>query len=196
MTVGELRTLTGRVAAGLAARGFRPGDALAMLMPMTAEAVAIYLGIIQAGLRRRSASRTASSRGKSPCACGWPEPWRSSPRTCCCAVARTLAALREPARGRRAAGDRAAGAGTVQPALARGRHARGAISCPTPAATRRRGAGTVRRDQYPVFLRHDRRAEGHSRGRKPRRSSAPPTRISTRTSGPATCWSGRRTSAG
>ena len=49
MTVAELRTLTGRVAAGLAARGFRPGDALAMLMPMTAEAVAIYLGIIQAG---------------------------------------------------------------------------------------------------------------------------------------------------
>ncbi len=49
MTVAELRTLVGRVAAGLAARGFRPGDALAMLMPMTAEAVAIYLGIIQAG---------------------------------------------------------------------------------------------------------------------------------------------------
>ncbi len=49
MTVGELRTLTSRVAAGFAARGFRPGDALAILMPMTAEAVAIYLGIIQAG---------------------------------------------------------------------------------------------------------------------------------------------------
>jgi acetyl-CoA synthetase len=49
MTVSELRTLAGRVAAGLTARGCRPGDALAMVMPMTAEAVAIYLGIIQAG---------------------------------------------------------------------------------------------------------------------------------------------------
>ena len=49
MTVAELRALSGRVAAGLSARGCRPGDALAMLMPMTAESIAIYLGIIQAG---------------------------------------------------------------------------------------------------------------------------------------------------
>ncbi len=49
MTVAELRSLVGRVAAGLAARGFRPGDALGVLMPMTVEAVGIYLGIIQAG---------------------------------------------------------------------------------------------------------------------------------------------------
>ncbi len=49
MTVAELRTLTGRVAAGLTARGLQTGDAVAMLMPMTAEAVGIYLGIIQAG---------------------------------------------------------------------------------------------------------------------------------------------------
>jgi acetyl-CoA synthetase len=49
MTVRALRELTGRVAAGLAASGFAPGDAVAILLPMTAEAVAIYLGIIQAG---------------------------------------------------------------------------------------------------------------------------------------------------
>jgi len=49
MTYGELRALTGRVAASLRRRGYRPGDALAILMPMTAEAVAIYLGIVAAG---------------------------------------------------------------------------------------------------------------------------------------------------
>src|SRR6202000_2723924 len=41
MTYGELRTLTNRVAASLRQRGFQPGDALAIFMPMTAEAVAI-----------------------------------------------------------------------------------------------------------------------------------------------------------
>jgi acetyl-CoA synthetase len=49
LSVGELQALTGRVAANLRRRGFKPGDALAIIMPMTAEAVAIYLGIIQAG---------------------------------------------------------------------------------------------------------------------------------------------------
>jgi acetyl-CoA synthetase len=49
MSVGELEQLTDAVAAGLRGRGFRPGDALAMIMPMTAAAVAIYLGIIKAG---------------------------------------------------------------------------------------------------------------------------------------------------
>ena len=49
MTYGELRTLTGRVTASLRRRGFQPGDALAILMPMTAEVVAIYLGIVAAG---------------------------------------------------------------------------------------------------------------------------------------------------
>ena len=47
--MGELQALTERVAANLRRRGFKPGDALAIIMPMTAEAVAIYLGIIQAG---------------------------------------------------------------------------------------------------------------------------------------------------
>lgn len=49
MTVGELKKLTDRVASNLKRRGFKPGDALAIIMPMTAEAVAIYLGIIKAG---------------------------------------------------------------------------------------------------------------------------------------------------
>jgi acetyl-CoA synthetase len=49
MSVGELEKLTNRVAASLKHRGFKPGDALAIIMPMTAESVAIYLGIIKAG---------------------------------------------------------------------------------------------------------------------------------------------------
>jgi acetyl-CoA synthetase len=49
MSVGELASLTSRVAANLTRRGFKPGDAAAIFMPMTAESVAIYLGIIQAG---------------------------------------------------------------------------------------------------------------------------------------------------
>lgn len=48
-TVGELRSLTQRVASNLRRRGFQPGDALGIIMPMTAESVAIYLGIIQTG---------------------------------------------------------------------------------------------------------------------------------------------------
>jgi len=48
-SVGELERLTNRVAASLQHRGFKSGDALAIVMPMTAEAVAIYLGIIKAG---------------------------------------------------------------------------------------------------------------------------------------------------
>jgi len=49
MTVGKLKNLTSRVASSLKQRGFKPGDALAIIMPMTAEAVAIYLGVIKAG---------------------------------------------------------------------------------------------------------------------------------------------------
>ena len=49
MTYGELAALTDRVAANLRRCGFKTGDALAILMPMTAESVAIYLGIIKAG---------------------------------------------------------------------------------------------------------------------------------------------------
>jgi acetyl-CoA synthetase len=49
LTYGELLALTNRVANGLVEQGLRPGDAIAIDMPMTAEAVAIYLGIIKAG---------------------------------------------------------------------------------------------------------------------------------------------------
>jgi acetyl-CoA synthetase len=45
----ELRRLTNRVSNGLVEAGFKPGDAVAIDMPMTGESVAIYLGIIQAG---------------------------------------------------------------------------------------------------------------------------------------------------
>jgi acetyl-CoA synthetase len=49
MTRGELQALANRVANGLMRAGFTPGDALAIDMPMNAAAVAIYLGIVQAG---------------------------------------------------------------------------------------------------------------------------------------------------
>lgn len=49
LTYGELHTLTNRVANGLVDAGFQPGDAIAIAMPMTAESVAIYLGIVKAG---------------------------------------------------------------------------------------------------------------------------------------------------
>jgi len=46
---GTLQELTNRVANGLVRLGIQPGAAIAIDMPMTPEAVAIYLGIIQAG---------------------------------------------------------------------------------------------------------------------------------------------------
>ena len=49
VTYGELRALANRVANGLRDAGCRPGDAIALDLPMTAQAVAIYLGIIFAG---------------------------------------------------------------------------------------------------------------------------------------------------
>ncbi|MGB3207457.1 MAG: AMP-binding protein [Crinalium sp.] len=48
-TYGELNILTNRVANGLIEAGFEIGDRIAIAMPMTAESVAIYLGIIKAG---------------------------------------------------------------------------------------------------------------------------------------------------
>lgn len=48
-TYQKLHALTNRVANGLGNLGFHPGDAVAIDMPMTAESVAIYLGIIKAG---------------------------------------------------------------------------------------------------------------------------------------------------
>jgi acetyl-CoA synthetase len=49
LSYGQLHALTNRVANGLVEVGFQPGDAIAIDMPMTAESVAIYLGIIKAG---------------------------------------------------------------------------------------------------------------------------------------------------
>ena len=48
-TYGELRQLVNRVSNSILAAGFQHGDRLAIVMPMNCEAVAIYLGIIQAG---------------------------------------------------------------------------------------------------------------------------------------------------
>ena len=48
-TYHELATLTNRVANGLVKIGMKPGDAIAVDMPMNAESVAIYLGIVKAG---------------------------------------------------------------------------------------------------------------------------------------------------
>ena len=49
MTYGELNALTNRVANGLGAAGFQPGDPIAVNMSMHPESVAAYLGIIKAG---------------------------------------------------------------------------------------------------------------------------------------------------
>ncbi len=49
ITVGQLDRLSNRVANGLQALGISKGDAVAIDMPMTAESVAVYLGIIKAG---------------------------------------------------------------------------------------------------------------------------------------------------
>jgi len=49
MSVAALGSLTNRIAGSLVRRGMRPGDAIAIVMPMTALSVAIYLGIIKAG---------------------------------------------------------------------------------------------------------------------------------------------------
>ncbi|MCZ6835000.1 MAG: AMP-binding protein, partial [Planctomycetota bacterium] len=49
MSLIELDSLTNRVANGLVAWGLKPGDAIAIDLMMTSEAVAIYLGIVRAG---------------------------------------------------------------------------------------------------------------------------------------------------
>lgn len=48
-TVAELAILTDQVAFNIKRLGFKRGDVLAIVMPMNAEAIAIYLGIIKAG---------------------------------------------------------------------------------------------------------------------------------------------------
>ena len=47
----QLETEVDRFAAGLSARGFQPGDGVALYMPMTPECVIAYLGTVRAGCR-------------------------------------------------------------------------------------------------------------------------------------------------
>ncbi len=49
LTFSELNRLSNQIANSLVLKGFTPGDAIAIDMPMTVEAVAIYLGIIKIG---------------------------------------------------------------------------------------------------------------------------------------------------
>ncbi len=49
MTYGDLERLCNRVADGLASAGLAPGDPVGLLLPMTIEAVAAFLGILRAG---------------------------------------------------------------------------------------------------------------------------------------------------
>ena len=49
MTYGELEALVNRVANGACDAGLRPGDPVAVCMPMTAASVALYLGLVRAG---------------------------------------------------------------------------------------------------------------------------------------------------
>lgn len=49
VTYGELDRWSGRVARGLQEEGLAPGDGVGVVLPLTPEAVAIYLGILRAG---------------------------------------------------------------------------------------------------------------------------------------------------
>ncbi len=49
MTIGELRKLTNRVANSVRTAGFKTGDQLAVVLPMTQRSIPLYLGIITAG---------------------------------------------------------------------------------------------------------------------------------------------------
>lgn len=49
LSFNELKTLTAQVANGLHDAGMQPGDRIAMMMPLTVESVALFLGIIAAG---------------------------------------------------------------------------------------------------------------------------------------------------
>jgi acetyl-CoA synthetase len=49
LTYRELETLVNRAAAGIRRAGFKPGDPLAIYLPMHVEAVTIYLAIVRAG---------------------------------------------------------------------------------------------------------------------------------------------------
>ncbi|MGB3585105.1 MAG: AMP-binding protein [Tunicatimonas sp.] len=50
LTYGQLEALVNRVASGLQNMGLKPGDAVALYMPLGKEAVAAYLGVVNAGM--------------------------------------------------------------------------------------------------------------------------------------------------
>ena len=50
-TYGDLKKRTDQVSWALQKSGFKIADAIAVVLPMTAESIAIYLGIVQAGMR-------------------------------------------------------------------------------------------------------------------------------------------------
>lgn len=49
ISYGELNTLSNQIANSLVTQGFLPGDAIAINLPMTPQAIAIYLGILKIG---------------------------------------------------------------------------------------------------------------------------------------------------
>jgi acetyl-CoA synthetase len=51
ITYGDLERRVNAIARGLVEHGFRPGDGVALYLPMTIECVTAYLGIIRAGCR-------------------------------------------------------------------------------------------------------------------------------------------------
>ena len=58
---GQLKELVAQVASALHNLGFRPGDAIALYLPMTPQCVAAYLGIIKAGCQVISIADSFSS---------------------------------------------------------------------------------------------------------------------------------------
>lgn len=60
-TYGQLNELVVQVVSALNGLGFRPGDAIALYLPMTAQCVAAYLGIIKAGCQVVSIADSFSS---------------------------------------------------------------------------------------------------------------------------------------
>lgn len=62
LSYGELQERVGQVANSLVARGVKPGDRVAIAMSMTAEAVAIYLGIISMGCSAVTVADSFSAR--------------------------------------------------------------------------------------------------------------------------------------
>ena len=61
-SLSELKALSGRVANGLMEMGLTKGDSVAIDMPMTANCVAIYLGIVRAGMCVVSVADSFASR--------------------------------------------------------------------------------------------------------------------------------------